>query len=98
MFDPMTTTLTQLDRPRPVAVAHGIEGNAMLLHEALARARMQEAELAARQRALVRTATAGRRWARLARFADRRAALARSGAVPHGRDSRVVVSGLRGAV
>ncbi|MGI9003755.1 MAG: hypothetical protein ACR2GH_19250 [Pseudonocardia sp.] len=50
----------------------------MLLHEALARSRQDEAEQAARQFALARRLTAGRRWARLAGFAARRAARARA--------------------
>ena len=50
------------------------EGTAMLLHEALARSRMREAEQAAREYALVRALTAGRRWRMLARYAKRRAA------------------------
>jgi len=50
------------------------EGTAMLLHEALARSRMREAEQAARDYALVRALTAGRRWRMLARYANRRAA------------------------
>jgi hypothetical protein len=50
------------------------EGTAMLLHEALARSRMREAEEAAREYALVRSLTAGRRWRMLARYAQRRAA------------------------
>ncbi len=49
------------------------EGTAMLLHEALARSRMREAEQAARDYALVRALTAGRRWRMLARYAQRRA-------------------------
>ena len=59
----------------------------MLLHEALARSRMREAEQAARDYALVRAPTAGRRWQMLARFAQQRAAVksaaaaARSGAM-----------------
>ncbi len=53
------------------------EGTLMLLHEALARSRQQEAEQAARDHALARSITAGRRWALLARFADRRAERAR---------------------
>jgi hypothetical protein len=56
----------------------GIEGNVMLLHEALARSRMQEAQRAASEWALAREVTAGRRWERLARFAERRAAQARA--------------------
>jgi len=50
------------------------KGTAMLLHEALARSRMREAEQAAREYALVRALTAGRRWRMLARYANRRAA------------------------
>ena len=50
------------------------EGTAMLLHEALARSRMREAEQAARDYALVRALTAGRRWRMLVRYANRRAA------------------------
>ena len=42
------------------------EGNAMLIHEALARSRRQEAEEQARRHRLVRSLAAGRRWARLA--------------------------------
>lgn len=63
------------------------EGTAMLLHEALARSRMREAEQAADEYALVRALTAGRRWQMLARFAQQRAAVksaaaaARSGAM-----------------
>ena len=84
--------------PMPTVLAPGLEGNAMLLHEALARSRMQEAETAARRWALYRTATAGRRWARLARFAERRAALARAAAAPFDGEARAAVNGLRGAV
>jgi hypothetical protein len=56
------------------------EGTQMLLHEALARSRQQEAVEAARQHALARQFVAGRRWARLAGFAARRAARARAAA------------------
>jgi hypothetical protein len=56
------------------------EGTNMLLHEALARSRQQEAMEAARQHALVRQFVAGRRWALLAGFAERRAARARAAA------------------
>jgi hypothetical protein len=49
----------------------------MLLYEALARARMREAEEAARHHRLVRRLVAGRRWARLARYAHERAERAR---------------------
>ncbi|MHA6796481.1 hypothetical protein ACVGVM_23665 [Pseudonocardia bannensis] len=53
------------------------EGTAMLLHEALARSRQQEAEAAARRHRLARQLSAGRRWALLARYAERRAERAR---------------------
>jgi len=62
--------VTPLPPTRPVQN----EGTAMLLHEALARSRMREAEQAAREYALVRALTAGRRWRMLARYANRRAA------------------------
>jgi len=74
---------TPLPPTRPVQN----EGTVMLLHEALARSRMREAEQAARDYALVRALTAGRRWRMLARYAQRRAAVksataaARSGAM-----------------
>jgi hypothetical protein len=64
------TLVTPLPPTRPVQN----EGTAMLLHEALARSRMREAEEAAREYALVRALTAGRRWRMLARYANRRAA------------------------
>jgi hypothetical protein len=63
----------------------------LLLHEALARSRMREAEQAAREHALVRALVAGRRWRMLARYAERRAAAAeRASAAP--RPSRVLRS------
>jgi hypothetical protein len=65
------TLVTPLPPTRPVQN----EGTAMLLHEALARSRMREAEQAAREYALVRALTAGRRWRMLARYAQRRAAV-----------------------
>ena len=68
---PQTAALTRPDvRDR--------EGTAMLLHEALARCRHQEALAAARHHALVRQFTAGRRWALLADYAARRAERARA--------------------
>jgi hypothetical protein len=70
------TTTQPADRTRPAV--RGREGIAMLLHEALARCRHQEALEAARHHALVRQFTAGRRWAWLARFAARRAERARA--------------------
>jgi hypothetical protein len=63
--------MTDLTAPRPAV--RDREGTAMLLHEALARTRHQEAVEAARQHALARPLTAGRAWSRLARFAARRA-------------------------
>jgi hypothetical protein len=64
------TLVAPLPPTRPVQN----EGTAMLLHEALARSRMREAEQAAREYALVRALTAGRRWRMLARYANRRGA------------------------
>jgi hypothetical protein len=60
------------------------EGTAMLLHEALARSRHQEAMQAARDHALARPLAAGRTWSLIARFAARRADRARAavGAAP----------------
>ncbi len=45
----------------------------MLLHEALARNRMQEDQHRARKLRLARRLAAARRWQRLARYAERRA-------------------------
>lgn len=57
------------------------QGHGMLLmNEALARSRQHEAEQAAREHALARQLTAGRRWSRLAAFATRRAERARAAA------------------
>ncbi len=70
----------QLDPAQPNPTVGDREGKLMLLHEALARSRQQEAEQAARDHALARSVTAGRRWSRLARFAARRAEHARAGA------------------
>jgi hypothetical protein len=77
MTDFQTPPLTAIPRP----VVRDGEGTEMLLHEALARSRHQEALAAARQYALVRQFTAGRRWASLAGFAARRAERARAAAV-----------------
>lgn len=88
--------------PSPAAAPYPLvrdrEGTAMLLHEALARSRQQEAEQAARQHAQIRSVTAGRTWAVLAGFAARRAARARAvaGVAPSHRD--IAVDGLRSAV
>jgi len=59
-----------LTAPRPVPHREGTE---MLIHEALARSQRQEAEDRARRYRLARSVAAGRRWARLAEYADRRA-------------------------
>ncbi len=48
------------------------EGAPMLIHEALARSRQREAEREARRYRRARRLTAGRGWARLARWAQRR--------------------------
>jgi hypothetical protein len=76
MTDFMTPPTTARIRP----VVRDGEGTEMLLHEALARSRHQEAIAAARRHALVRQFTAGRRWASLAGFAARRAERARAAA------------------
>ena len=68
-------TNLMIDQPLPPTRSVQNEGTAMLLHEALARSRMREAEQAARDYALVRALTAGRRWRMIARFAQRRAAM-----------------------
>ena len=61
------------------STARDHEGPAMLLlDEALARSRQQRAERAAREYALARQLTAGRRWARLSAFAAKRAERARA--------------------
>ncbi len=83
------TTAVADVRPEP----RDREGTLMLLHEALARSRQQEAQEAARRHALARSLTAGRSWAVLARFATRRAHRARAGALDRG--SRAAVSSAR---
>ena len=92
----MNPTLADMQQVR-LTSAPGIEGNVMLLHEALARSRMQEAQRAAQEWALVREATAGRRWERLARFAERRAAHARA-LTKARREVAMPTRGLRSAV
>ena len=72
------TTATTAAPTRPAV--HGRKGIEMLLHEALARSRHQEAVTAAREYALARQFTAGRRWASLAGYAERRAERARAAA------------------
>lgn len=68
-----------ISAPAFTSTARDREGPAMLLlDEALARSRQQQAEKAAREHALARQLTAGRRWARLSAFAARRAERARA--------------------
>jgi hypothetical protein len=74
MTDFMTPTTAIPTR----STVRGREGIEMLLHEALARSRHQEAVAAAQEYALARQFTAGRRWASLAGYAARRAERARS--------------------
>jgi hypothetical protein len=76
----MTDLVIRTDRPaHDVRTRADARGNAMLLmNEALARSRQQEAEESAREHRLARRLTAGRRWDRLAAYAARRAARARS--------------------
>ncbi len=74
----MTNPQSYLAAPRPIV--RDREGTAMLLHEALARSRQQDAMEAARRYAVARPLAAGRTWSRLARFAARRAASARAAA------------------
>jgi hypothetical protein len=54
-------------------------GQSMWMYEALVRSRLQETEQQLRRQRMVRELTAGRFWRRVARFADRRAELARRG-------------------
>lgn len=71
--------MTNLTLTSPTAANQSVqhEGIVMLLlHEALARSRMREAEQAAREYALARALRDGRRWRMLARYAERRAAAA----------------------
>ena len=77
-MDP-TTVPAQSPSTQPEPAVRDREGPLMLLHEALARSRQQEARRAARDHALARSVTAGRRWTLLARFATRRAERARAG-------------------
>jgi len=76
-------TNSMLVTPQPPTRPAQTEGTAMLLHEALARSRMREAEQAAREYALVRALTAGRRWQMLARYAQRRAVRKSAAAAEH---------------
>ncbi len=78
----MTHFMIHTEPTQPHPVVRDREGTAMSLHEALARIRQQEAQQFAREYALARGVTAGRRWAAIARFAARRAARADTGAAP----------------
>jgi GrpB-like predicted nucleotidyltransferase (UPF0157 family) len=60
-------------RPARQVARHGFEEREMLLIEALSRARMREAQEAARRYRQVRRLTARRRWEWLAHYAARRA-------------------------
>lgn len=63
--------------PRPSEGATNRGVREMLFYEALARARIREAEEEARRYRIARRLTAGRRWAWLARYATARAERAR---------------------
>jgi len=76
----MTTLVTRIDRPKQPTTLDA-QGSAMLLmNEALARSRQHDAERAAYEHRLARRLSAGRTWARLARYAARRAERARAAA------------------
>lgn len=76
--DPRLVVPISLTNPiEPTATALG--GQSMWMYEALVRSRLQETEQEARRQRMVRELTAGRFWSRLARYADRRAELARRG-------------------
>lgn len=77
---------TELRQLTPISLANpiqptstGLGGQSMWMYEDLVRSRLQETEQEARRQRMVRELTAGRFWSRLARFADRRAELARRG-------------------
>jgi putative heme iron utilization protein len=75
-----STDLVTPAAPSPRPAVRNRVGVEMLMHEALARSRQQEAEQSAREHAVARMVTAGRGWDLLARFAARRAARARTAA------------------
>ena len=59
---------------QPISPSNDVPGvREMLLHEALARVRMREAEESASRHRQIRRLVAGRRWAWLARYAAERA-------------------------
>jgi putative heme iron utilization protein len=75
----MTTTFVpQTDRPTHPTTLDDQGTTMLLLNEALARSRQREAEQRAREHRLARRLSAGRGWARLARYCARRAERARA--------------------
>lgn len=75
----MTLTATPApDATTEVATRYHCEGDLMLIHEALARSRQREAEQRALRYRRARRVTAGRGWARVAAWAERRAAAERT--------------------
>jgi len=71
--------LVPTSKNRDLSATPTQENDVMLLHEALARSRMREAEQAARDHRLARRVAAGRNWQRLARWTAARAAKASAG-------------------
>ena len=69
----MTTYRTTSDEA--VLIELNPKGNPMLLEENLARSRMHDAEIYARQHRLAHRLVVARRWRRLAGWAERRARL-----------------------
>ncbi|MBY8852437.1 hypothetical protein [Saccharothrix longispora] len=69
----MTTYRTTSDEA--VLIELSPRGNPMLLEENLARSRMHDAEIYARQHRLAHRLVVARRWRRLAGWAERRARL-----------------------
>ncbi|GAA3459554.1 hypothetical protein ACFFSW_21135 [Saccharothrix longispora] len=69
----MTTYRTTSDEA--VLIELNPRGNPMLLEENLARSRMHDAEIYARQHRLAHRLVVARRWRRLAGWAERRARL-----------------------
>lgn len=65
--------------PHRHAMITNQENTAMLLHEALARARMREDQRRAREARLARRLASARRWHRIAGYASRRASRATAG-------------------
>ncbi|GAA4559671.1 hypothetical protein [Pseudonocardia xishanensis] len=76
----MTTLVTRIDRPERPATLDAQGSTMLLMNEALARSRQHDAERAAYEHRLARSLSAGRSWARLARYCARRAERARAAA------------------